>query len=145
MSCLKKISSAIELIYCTPYLLIAVWVLLPFYVSENHRPQFRHNLEMFPLKIIFYMLRSKLSHISWFSFCLDFLSLALSPHSTGRWRSDWSITFPQNPSGASATVKASTKVQSHLFEDGNVQLISSKETNHTITVTVSTYNSSILL
>lgn len=63
--------------------------------------------------------------------------VSLSPYSTGRWRSDWSVTFPQNPSGASAAVKGVTKVQSHLFEDGNVQLISSKEISDTITVTVS--------
>uniref|UniRef100_V5HP29 F-actin-capping protein subunit alpha n=1 Tax=Ixodes ricinus TaxID=34613 RepID=V5HP29_IXORI len=42
----------------------------------------------------------------------------------GRWRSVWTVNFP---TGASSTdVKGLVKVQVHYYEDGNVQLVSSK-------------------
>lgn len=44
----------------------------------------------------------------------------------GRWRSQWSVTFPQS-GGGSAEIQGILKVQVHYYEDGNVQLVSSKE------------------
>ncbi|XP_013412571.1 F-actin-capping protein subunit alpha-2-like [Lingula anatina] len=43
----------------------------------------------------------------------------------GRWRSQWSVTFPE--SGGSSEITGILKVQVHYYEDGNVQLVSSKE------------------
>lgn len=48
----------------------------------------------------------------------------------GRWRSQWSVTFPE--SGGRAEVTGLLKVQVHYYEDGNVQLVSSKEVKKTI-------------
>jgi len=46
----------------------------------------------------------------------------------GRWRSQWSILI----SGNQAEVTGILKVQVHYYEDGNVQLVSSKEVKETI-------------
>lgn len=43
----------------------------------------------------------------------------------GRWRSVWTVNFPSGAS--SADVKGLVRVQVHYYEDGNVQLVSSKE------------------
>jgi len=51
----------------------------------------------------------------------------------GRWRSQWSVTFPE--SGGSAELTGILKVQVHYYEDGNVQLVSSKEVKETLSVT----------
>lgn len=50
----------------------------------------------------------------------------------GRWRAQWSVTFPS--SGGNAAIKGLLKVQVHYYEDGNVQLVSSKEIAENITV-----------
>lgn len=50
----------------------------------------------------------------------------------GRWRSQWSITFPE--SGGKAELTGLLKVQVHYYEDGNVQLVSSKEVKKPIDV-----------
>ncbi|CAH8482564.1 unnamed protein product [Dicrocoelium dendriticum] len=52
--------------------------------------------------------------------------------STGRWRSEWVIKLPENPGSASISVHGVLKVQTHLYEEGNVQLISSKEIDFSI-------------
>lgn len=49
----------------------------------------------------------------------------------GRWRSQWSITI----NGGTADIKGILKVQVHYYEEGNVQLVSSKEIKETTTVT----------
>jgi len=48
----------------------------------------------------------------------------------GRWRSQWTIVV----SGQQAEVTGVLKVQVHYYEDGNVQLVSSKEVKETITM-----------
>jgi len=51
----------------------------------------------------------------------------------GRWRSEWSFSFPG--SGSSATVTGVLKVQVHYYEDGNVMLVSSKEVSENLKIT----------
>uniref|UniRef100_A0A1B6LHE9 F-actin-capping protein subunit alpha n=1 Tax=Graphocephala atropunctata TaxID=36148 RepID=A0A1B6LHE9_9HEMI len=48
----------------------------------------------------------------------------------GRWRSQWSITV----NGGSAEIRGILKVQVHYYEDGNVQLVSSKDIKETLGV-----------
>lgn len=49
----------------------------------------------------------------------------------GRWRSQWSINLNGN---GTADIKGILKVQVHYYEDGNVQLVSSKEIKDTVSV-----------
>lgn len=50
----------------------------------------------------------------------------------GRWRSQWSIVMPKG--GDSAEVRGILKVQVHYYEEGNVQLVSTKEIKEAVTV-----------
>lgn len=45
----------------------------------------------------------------------------------GRWRSVWSLTVGGAGSGAAVELRGMLRVQVHYYEDGNVQLVSSKE------------------
>lgn len=49
----------------------------------------------------------------------------------GRWRSTWLVTF----NSGVTEVKGILKVQVHYYEDGNVQLVSSKEVKESLTIT----------
>ncbi|CAB4009705.1 F-actin-capping subunit alpha-2-like [Paramuricea clavata] len=51
----------------------------------------------------------------------------------GRWRAEWTISF-QGP-GSTSELKGLIKVQVHYYEDGNVQLVSSKEITSEVKVT----------
>lgn len=51
----------------------------------------------------------------------------------GSWRSIWSVTF--NPDSGTADLKGVIKVQVHYYEDGNVQLVSSKDISESLAVT----------
>ena len=52
----------------------------------------------------------------------------------GRWRSVWTIQLESN---GQAEVQGLLKVQVHYYEDGNIQLVSSKEVKEGVTFTVS--------
>lgn len=49
----------------------------------------------------------------------------------GRWRSQWTVTL----NGSTAEVRGILKVQVHYYEEGNVQLVSSKEIKESVPVT----------
>nr|CCH23112.1 F-actin capping protein subunit alpha [Nematostella vectensis] len=50
----------------------------------------------------------------------------------GRWRSEWSASFKK--SGETVDMNGDLKLQVHYYEDGNVQLVSSKEIQHELKV-----------
>ena len=51
----------------------------------------------------------------------------------GRWRSQWNISFPTSGAG-SVELKGILKLQVHYYEDGNVQLVSSKEIREPVVI-----------
>ncbi|XP_022298240.1 F-actin-capping protein subunit alpha-1-like isoform X2 [Crassostrea virginica] len=51
----------------------------------------------------------------------------------GRLRSQWSVTFPES-GGGKAEMTGTIKVQVHYYEDGNVQLVTSKEIKQTLSI-----------
>ncbi|KAK6633772.1 hypothetical protein RUM44_004379 [Polyplax serrata] len=50
----------------------------------------------------------------------------------GRWRSQFTITF--SPESSSAELRGLLKVQVHYYEDGNVQLVSSKDIKEVVII-----------
>lgn len=58
----------------------------------------------------------------------------------GRWRSVWNLTF--NPfKDKQAQLKGLIRLHVHYYEDGNVQLVSSRHCDQKISITVSFYDS----
>jgi len=55
----------------------------------------------------------------------------------GRWRSRWLVTFDPSAVGEKVSLQGNLKVQVHYYEDGNVQLVSSKDVAQNITIAVS--------
>jgi len=53
----------------------------------------------------------------------------------GRWRSVWNISF--HPSAKQAELNGLIRLHVHYYEDGNVQLVSSRRCDSTISITVS--------
>ncbi|CDS42180.1 capping protein actin filament muscle Z line [Echinococcus multilocularis] len=45
---------------------------------------------------------------------------------SGRWRSRWTLTIPDEIEGAVCQGSGEIRIQTHIFEEGNVQLLSSK-------------------
>lgn len=52
----------------------------------------------------------------------------------GRWRSQWTVSFDPSAIGDKVEVKGVIKVQVHYYEDGNVQLVSSKDVKHNVQI-----------
>jgi capping protein alpha len=59
----------------------------------------------------------------------------------GRWRSQWTVVV----SGQQAEITGVLKVQVHYYEDGNVQLVSSKEVKESIALSNDTTNAKELV
>ncbi|VDL19645.1 unnamed protein product [Hymenolepis diminuta] len=45
---------------------------------------------------------------------------------SGRWRSRWTVNVPGEIKGGTCKVSGEIRIQTHMFEEGNVQLLSSK-------------------
>jgi len=52
----------------------------------------------------------------------------------GRWRSQWTVSFDPSATGEFVELKGIVRVQVHYYEDGNVQLVSSKDVKHNIQI-----------
>lgn len=51
-----------------------------------------------------------------------------------RWRARWAVTFSPNGNKSEVELEGILKVQVHYYEDGNVQLVSHKESKDTISI-----------
>ncbi|CAD7078108.1 unnamed protein product [Hermetia illucens] len=69
------------------------------------------------------------------SICIEDHQFQPKNYWNGRWRSQWHISFQPGVGSAAAELKGVLKVQVHYYEDGNVQLVSSKEARESIIVT----------
>eukprot|EP00163_Fabomonas_tropica_P026925 TRINITY_DN5083_c0_g1_i1.p1 TRINITY_DN5083_c0_g1~~TRINITY_DN5083_c0_g1_i1.p1 ORF type:complete len:161 (+),score=36.14 TRINITY_DN5083_c0_g1_i1:519-1001(+) len=51
---------------------------------------------------------------------------------SGRWRSSWEVSF--SPGGGKATLSGTMYIQAHYYENGNVQLNASRDSETSITI-----------
>lgn len=61
--------------------------------------------------------------------CIEDHKFSPQNYCNGRWRSEWTLNF--SPGGGAGDLKGLLRVQVHYYEDGNVQLVSSKELQET--------------
>lgn len=67
--------------------------------------------------------------------CLEDHQFQPKNYWNGRWRSQWHVTFQPGSGSTASEIKGVLKVQVHYYEDGNVQLVSSKECRESLVVT----------
>lgn len=67
--------------------------------------------------------------------CMEDHQFQPSNYCNGRWRSRWQLTFQPGVGSAQAELNGHLKVQVHYYEDGNVQLVSSKECRESVIAT----------
>lgn len=67
--------------------------------------------------------------------CLEDHQFQPNNYCNGRWRSRWQVTFQPGVGSAQAELVGNLKVQVHYYEDGNVQLVSSKECRESVIAT----------
>uniref|UniRef100_A0A1B0DEJ7 F-actin-capping protein subunit alpha n=1 Tax=Phlebotomus papatasi TaxID=29031 RepID=A0A1B0DEJ7_PHLPP len=67
--------------------------------------------------------------------CIEDHQFQPKNYCNGRWRSQWTVTFAPGSGSAAAELKGILKVQVHYYEDGNVQLVSSKECRESVIAT----------
>ncbi|XP_059613202.1 F-actin-capping protein subunit alpha [Phlebotomus argentipes] len=67
--------------------------------------------------------------------CIEDHQFQPKNYCNGRWRSQWTLSFAPGAGSAAAELKGILKVQVHYYEDGNVQLVSSKECRESVIAT----------
>lgn len=64
--------------------------------------------------------------------CTEDHQFQSSNYWNGRWRSIWSVSFA--PDSTTAELEGLIKVRIHYYEDGNIQLVSSKDVKETLSI-----------
>ena len=73
------------------------------------------------------------------SACIEDHQFQPSNYCNGRWRSVWNLVFNPTELNKTFELKGLVRVQVHYYEDGNVQLVTSKEIKETIEINVSDF------
>jgi len=68
------------------------------------------------------------------SACIEDHQFQPNNYCNGRWRSVWSLTFNPKELNNAYDLEGCVKVQVHYYEDGNVQLVTSKEIKESVEV-----------